>query len=110
MPGVPLSDPRLRRAALLTSGAFAVHELRFALAPVDGGEGPGHAYLHALLPLLTVLVALAATGFVARLVAPREEGGRRRSLIADWLTCAAVLLIAFVLQESAESALSAHGP
>ena len=105
-----LSDPRLRRAALLVSGAAIVHELRFALAPVSGGEGPGHAYLHAALPAITVLLALAATGFVARLVAPRHERGARRSLVAEWLGCALVLFCAFVLQESAESLLSAHGP
>jgi hypothetical protein len=107
---VSLSDHRLRRAALLSSGAWAVHELRFTLAPVDGGVGPGHTYLHAALPLLTVLVALAATGFVARLVAPREEGPAQRSLRRDWLSCAVVLLVSFVLQEGGESALSAHGP
>ena len=73
-----LSDPRLRRAALLVSGAAAVHELRFTLAPVHGGEGPGHAYLHAALPLVTVLVALAAAGFVDALVAPRRELSARR--------------------------------
>ncbi|TML06142.1 MAG: hypothetical protein E6G41_08535 [Actinobacteria bacterium] len=105
-----LSDPRLRRAALLCSGAWAVHELRFTIAPVDGGVGPGHAYLHAALPLLTVLVALAATGFAARLVAPRREPGAPSSLRADWASCAAVLLVSFVLQESGESLLSAHGP
>jgi len=107
---VSLSDPRLRRAALLSSGAWAVHTLRFALAPVDGGAGPGHAYLHTALPLLTVLVALAATGFVTRLVAPRDEGSAPRSLCTEWLACGVVLLAAFVLQESAESTLSAHGP
>lgn len=105
-----LSDPRLRRAALLVSGAAAVHELRFALAPVHGGEGPGHAYLHALLPLVTVLVALAAAGFVTRLVAPRRELSVRRALVAEWLGCALVLFCAFVLQEGAESLSSAHGP
>jgi hypothetical protein len=111
MPGVvSLSDPRLRRIALLSSGAWAVHELRFTIAPVDGGVGPGHSYLHALLPLLTVLAAVAATGFVARLIAPRREPGVARSLGADWASCAAVLLVSFVLQESGESLLSAHGP
>src|SRR4051794_10940347 len=111
MPGaVSLSDPRFRRAALLTSGAWAVHALRFAIAPVDGGDGPGHGYLHAALPLLTVLLALAATGFVARLAAPRRERPATRSLPVDWASCAAVLLVSFVLQESAESLLSAHGP
>jgi hypothetical protein len=87
-----------------------VHELRFTIAPVDGGMGPGHEYLHALLPLLTVLVALAATGFAARLVAPRREHAADRSLRVDWASCAAVLLVSFVLQESGESLLSAHGP
>jgi len=107
---VSLSDPRLRRAALLCSGAWAVHELRFALAPVHGGDGPGHGYLHAVLPLLTVLVGLAATGFVARLIAARDEGGSAPPLHAEWLRCSVVLLGSFVLQEGAESALSAHGP
>jgi hypothetical protein len=107
---VSLSDPRLRRTALLSSGAWAVHELRFALAPVHGGDGPGHGYLHTALPLLTVLVALAATGFVSRLLAARDEGSSSRSLRAEWLGCAVVLLGAFVLQEGSESALSAHGP
>ena len=105
-----LSDPRLRRVSLLVSGAAAVHELRFALAPVAGGEGPGHAYLHALLPAITALLGLAAVGFGVRLVAPRREPGARRSLRAEWLMCAAVLFCAFVLQEGAESLLSAHGP
>jgi hypothetical protein len=95
---------------VLSSGAWAVHELRFVIAPVNGGDGPGHGYLHALLPLLTVLVALAATGFVARLVAPRDERAAARSLRADWLSSAAVLLVSFVLQETGESLLSAHGP
>jgi hypothetical protein len=107
---VSLSDPRLRRAALLVSGAAVVHELRYALAPVRGGEGPGHAYLHAALPGIAVLVALAAVGFAGRLIAPRRERGARHSLPAEWLACALVLFCAFVLQESAESLLSAHGP
>jgi hypothetical protein len=106
---VSLSDPRIRRAALLSSGAWAVHELRFTLSPVDGGVGPGHTYLHAALPLLTVLVALAGTGFAARLVAPRHEAASR-PLRREWLLCTVVLLISFVLQEGGESALSAHGP
>ena len=109
MPVVSLSDPRLRGTALLSSGAWAVHELRFTLAPVGGGVGPGHGYLHAALPLLTVLVALAATGFVTRLVAPRREAASR-PLRREWLACTAILLISFVLQEAGESALSAHGP
>jgi hypothetical protein len=107
---VSLSDPRLRRAALLVSGAALVHQLRFALAPVQGGEGPGHAYLHAVLPAIAVLVALALVGFLARLVAPRREAAVPRSLAAEGLGCALVLLCAFVLQEGAESLLSAHGP
>lgn len=105
-----LSDHRLRRCALLCSGAWAVHDLRYALAPVGGGDGPGHGYLHAALPLVTVLVALAATGFVARLLAPRAETAAARSLRGEWLLAAAVLFAAFVLQESAESLLSSHGP
>jgi hypothetical protein len=107
---VSLSDPRLRRAALLVSGAAVVHELRYALAPVRGGEGPGHAYLQAALPAIAVFVALAAVGFAGRLVAPRRERGQQRSLLAEWLACALVLFCAFVLQEGAESLLSAHGP
>jgi hypothetical protein len=107
---VSLSDPRLRRAGLLVSGAAVVHELRYALAPVGGGEGPGHAYLHAALPAIAVLVALAAVGFAGRLIAPRRERGARHSLVAEWLACALVLFCAFVLQEGAESLLSAHGP
>lgn len=103
-----LSDPRLRRAALLSCGAWAVHQLRFALAPVHGGVGPGHAYLHAVLPLLTALVGLAGAGFAVRLVAPRAEAPPR-SLRAEWLSGTALLLAAFVLQEGIESALSAHG-
>ena len=87
-----------------------MHELRFTIAPVDGGAGPGHSYLHAALPALTVLVALAAIGFVTRLVAPRPQAPAARCLRTDWLSCATVLLVSFVLQESGESLLSAHGP
>jgi hypothetical protein len=102
------TSPRLRRAALLSSGAWAVHELRFALAPVHGGDGPGHSYLHAALPLLTALLALAVAGFAARLAAPRAGEAPRR-LRSDWLTSAVVLLGAFTAQEGIESALSPHG-
>jgi hypothetical protein len=102
------TSPRLRRAALLSSGAWAVHELRFALAPVHGGDGPGHAYLHAALPLLAALLTLAVAGFAARLAAPRAEAASR-PLWFDWLTSAALLSGAFVVQEGVESALSSHG-
>ena len=85
-----------------------MHQLRFAIAPVDGGVGPGHGYLHAGLPLLTVLVALAACGFVTRLIAPRAELSPARSLRREWLSWTLVLLVSFVLQEGGESAMSAH--
>jgi hypothetical protein len=85
-----------------------VHQLRFALAPVDGGEGPGHSYLHAALPLLTALLALAVAGFAARLAAPRTDEASR-SLRFDWLTSTAFLVGAFVVQEGIESALTPHG-
>jgi hypothetical protein len=103
------TDPRLRRVALLSAGAWAVHQLRYALAPVHGGDGPGHAYLHAAVPLLTALVALAAAGFAVRLVAPRSEAPVRR-LRAEWLSCTLLLIVAFLLQEGIESATSSHGP
>jgi hypothetical protein len=102
------TSPRLRRGALLSSGAWAVHELRFALAPVDGGQGPGHSYLHAALPLLTALLALAVAGFAARLAAPRLDEAPR-PLRHDWFMSAVLLIGAFVLQEGIEAALTAHG-
>ncbi len=102
-----LTSPRLRRAALLCAGAWTVHELRFAIAPVHGGDGPGHAYLGAAVPALVALMVLAVAGFALRLAAPRDDEPMR-PLVRDWLSGSGLLLGAFVAQEGAEALSNAH--
>src|SRR5947208_17062787 len=98
---------RLRLAALLGAGAFAVHQLRFLLA-FGGHAGErlaveGHAYLAPVAPLamwllLALFVQLLAGAAPARL-APAV---RLRRL---WLGSSAALLVVYCAQELLEGML-----
>ena len=97
--------PALRATALLALGAFAVHQLRYALVP-DAHAAAGHAYLAAAPPLLTLLLA-AALGRTLVGVAHGETGGGPRP---TWLTAGAALLALHVGQEAAERLAAGGGP
>ncbi len=102
---------RLRAAALLSGGVFAVHQLRYLLA--YGHEShqalrtQGHAYLTLLLPL----VVIALTGCAASLVSALVIGDRQPSEPMRpnwrrlWASSSGLLLLAYVAQECLEAAL-----
>lgn len=103
---------RLRLAALLALGAFALHQLRYLIAYGGGSSQElarqGHDYMAAALPLLAALAlsALAATAVRARL-GPKLTRG---PIGPRMLTCALALIAIFSLQELLEGALAADHP
>jgi hypothetical protein len=112
---------RLRQqlgVALFPLGAFAVHQLRYSLAYGSGAarrlSGDGHAYLHRLMPLLVLTVALALGGLVARLARAwhggEAERARGRHAGALWALAAAGLLAIYVGQELVEGLIATGHP
>jgi hypothetical protein len=108
---------RLRAAALLSLGAFGVHQLRYLIAYGDGSRRElalqGHGYLTFVGPLIAVVVVLALAEFALRLADARRTGsgpapvpGFRRL----WAGATLLLLLAFGLQESLEGAIAAGHP
>src|SRR4051812_42422461 len=113
MPGVRSLAWRLRAAALVLSGALAVHELRYLLA-YQGDSGrvlglQGHAYLTFVTPLVCALLAVAAAHFAGRL-ARGGSAERPPCFVATWLWAAGSLVAIFVAQESVEGLLSSGHP
>jgi hypothetical protein len=103
---------RIRLAALLALGAYAVHQLRYLAAYGADGSAQlarqGHGYLEAALPVLAAFaLAVAAATVIGAMSAsrPRAAGGIRRAL-----TCAAALLTIFFAQELIEGSLAAGHP
>jgi hypothetical protein len=104
---------RRRAAALLTGGAFALHQLRFVLGYGDHAHRQlgvqGHGYMTALAPLVGIALLLVLADFGLRLHA---RGGRvvvppfRRL----WAGAAGCLLVVYSLQESLEGALAGGHP
>lgn len=109
---------RLRGAALLPAGAYAVHQLRYFVTFGGHAEhelaAQGHAYLTALTAPIALLCAAAVGCFVGRLAqawrgaAPgqRNQPGVRRV----WLTTAALLVLIYVGQELLEGFLTTGHP
>jgi hypothetical protein len=98
----------LRATAALALAGFGVHQARYALLPPAHGE-TGHAYLHAVAPvLLALLVALALGRSLTGLA-----GGRSRvidaSPVVRWLASSAALVVLHAAQEGTERALSGGG-
>jgi hypothetical protein len=95
----------LRATAALALAGFVVHQARFALVPAAHGEA-GHAYLHAIAPVvLALLVAVALGRSLAGVAGPRAlaataSPGRR------WLTSSLALLVLHGAQEGAERVLA----
>ena len=103
---------RLRTAALLGVGAFAVHQLRFALPYGRGASHAlavqGHAYLLPLAPVLVGLLLLASAqllGAVAR--GAHGPAVRFRRL---WLGASACLTAVYGIQELIEGLVSPGHP
>jgi len=101
---------RGRTTLLVLLGAVAVHELRWVLAPAaDHGR---HGYLATALPALAALAVLVAarTGLLlARALRRGAPPPAAPSLRRLWPRLTAVLVAAFLLQETAE-ALAFHEP
>ena len=108
---------RLRSAALLSLGAFGVHQLRYLIAYGDGSRRElaiqGHGYLTVVGPLIAVVVILALAEFALRLIGAR----RTRSAATPvpglgrlWAGATLLLLLAFGVQESVEGAVASGHP
>jgi hypothetical protein len=104
----PMNRSRiLRSVVLLSAGALAVHELRYAVIPAhDALATSAHAYLALVTPGLVVLAVLA----LALLVRHAGRGsGATPALARLWATACGILLAVHFAQESLESALSGSG-
>src|SRR5262245_42257107 len=100
---------RIRLAAILALGAFALHQLRYLIA--YGGSTPedlaqGHRYMSELLAPLAVLVLAAA---FATLIRGTEGASSTRAPLARRVAVFAGALLAIYLgQESLEGLLAGH--
>jgi hypothetical protein len=103
---------RVRLAALLALGAFALHQVRYLA--VFGGSSPaelarqGHGYMgDALAPL----AVLSLAGLIATLIRGTEGAARVRTSLARSVGLfAATLLAVYVCQESLEGLLASGHP
>lgn len=107
----------LRATALLAVGAFALHQLRYALGYGDAAmqtlAAHGHGYLAFVTPLIALVVALAAGRFLAALARAGRTGragGRSGRFARVWLAASSVLFATYAGQELLEGALSAGHP
>jgi hypothetical protein len=103
---------RLRLAAILALGAFALHQLRYLIAYGDSASSElahqGHGYLAGAVP---VLVVFGVSTMIATLI----RGWRGAELSGApftrrLATLALALLAIYALQESAEGLLAAGHP
>jgi hypothetical protein len=104
--------------ALFPVGAFAVHQLRYALA--FGGDASreladqGHAYLHELTPWIVLALAFGVGGLVARVARAWQSGeserGSGQRLVVLWALAAAGLFSIYVGQELLEGLLATGHP
>jgi hypothetical protein len=99
-------------AALMGAGAFAVHQLRFALAA--GGESGGarsfggHAYLVPLGPILAGLLLIVFAVALARLARGAHEPVPRIRRL--WAGASVSLLAVYCMQEMTEGMLTPGHP
>lgn len=98
---------RLRHALLVLVCALGVHHGRYALVPPGHHDDGSHGYLAFLTPALAATLLLAAGRFAVRLRRGADAGAPRPQLLRLWLTTAALLVAAYVAQESVEALL--HG-
>jgi uncharacterized membrane protein YozB (DUF420 family) len=106
------SAHRLRLAAVLALGAFALHQLRYLIAFGSSSSAElahqGHGYLAGALPILGVF---ALSALLATLVRGRHGAAiSRASLMRRAATFALLLLAIYATQESMEGLLAAGHP
>ncbi|MFL5782678.1 MAG: hypothetical protein ACJ760_15275 [Thermoleophilaceae bacterium] len=107
---------RPRAAALLAAGAYALHQLRYAVGygghAHDELAGQGHAYMMLLAPLLAVAIVVLMADFAIRLMSARARRapGVAPRLRSVWVLATSCLLLAYAAQELAEGALAAGHP
>jgi hypothetical protein len=103
---------RVRLAAILAVGAFALHQLRFLIAFGDSSSAElaqqGHRYMSELLAPIAVLVL---AGALATLLRGTEGASPTRApLVRRIAVYTAALLSIYVVQESLEGILGAGHP
>jgi uncharacterized membrane protein YgdD (TMEM256/DUF423 family) len=101
--------PRLLVLVYAVFGAFAVHTLRYALAPTASANA-GHGYLGAVPPLLAALLAMALARFAVAVLDRRRMSGRSLPWAVRWLLGAAAFVTLFSAQENAETLLTFGHP
>ena len=103
---------RVRLAAILALGAFALHQLRYLIAFGDSSSEElarqGHSYMADWLPILGVFALSALIGTLAR--GRYGAGLARASLPRRAALFAGALLAIFMTQESLEGLLAAGHP
>jgi hypothetical protein len=97
----------VRFASILAVGAFALHQLRYLIAPgASSAENSAHGYMTDLMAPIAVLILAAVLATLIRgtegAAPARASLGRRVALFA------AALFALYVGQESLEALLSGH--
>jgi hypothetical protein len=99
-----------RLAAILAVGAFALHQVRYLIAPGAPSEVAGHGYISDLLAPIAVLVL---AGAVATLIRGTEGASLARAPLGSRIAAfAGALLSIYIAQESLEALVMAghlHG-
>ena len=85
----------LRTAALISLGAFAVHQLRYL---AGAGVPQGHSYLGSVLPVLIVVAASSVLSATIAALSTGSTSGRS----TGWAWCTTALVAIFAVQETAE--------
>src|SRR4051812_49857154 len=109
---MPACRSRVRGPALMAVAAFALHQLRYLLAPADAGELSDHAYIPFAATVVVLLFAVAAGELALRVAGARDDGtaeAEPRAFWAVWVVSSAGLTGIFAGQELAEAVL-AGGP
>lgn len=101
--------PRIVVAVYVLVGAFAIHGVRYAIAPATAAERRAHGYLDALPPLLGGLLALALAVLALHVLRCRQSGDRRLRFRTRWVLGAAGFLAVYTAQESAEAIIAGAG-
>lgn len=105
---------RSRVAVLVATGAWLVHQLRYAL--VFGGDASAHVdahahqYLDLVGPALAWAAAAALATWVLSLGRPDVEASRGGRLRAVWLRASLALVLIYGLQETVEGLLAPGHP